>query len=436
MSGPAERSTAAAAGAAPPGPEQYDDVPDRFATQRAWLALLEGDSVPSQALTGRQWSWIADEATRHHLRGVTYRRMADSPSAERVPPEVRERLRSFYLETAGRNAVLFRQTSQIIKDLAARGIPVLLLKGIHLARFVYAEPGLRSMADVDIMVRREHLAEAEGVFIERGFGPSPRPDLAEWCTWSHHLAKLVKEGAPVVELHWSIQRPASPFRVDLEGLWQRSRATTLDGAPVRLLSPEDLVLHLAIHLAHQHHFRRAALKGLMDLTTVIGAEGSGIDWQALAERSIAWGASGHLYTSLRLAADILAAPVPASLFPMLPRQRADEEIVAVAHRYILMLDAVLPTSYLKLARGGSLRERTKLLLGAVFLPRDRMEALYGLRPGTPLLFPYYGRRLVSLLWRRGGLLLHTLFRSRVIQRTIDREQDQLLLERWSSTPPG
>jgi len=42
----------------------------------------------------------------------------------------------------------------------------------------------------------------------------------------------------------------------------------------------------------------------------------------------------------------------------------------------------------------------------------------------------------SLLWKRSGLLLHSLFRDRVIRRTIDREQDQRVLEQWSSTPVG
>jgi len=419
----------------PIGAEAHD-APEQLTAQRAWLALLRDEPGPSLALSHRQWIWLAEEAARHHLRGVTYRRMADSPFAARVPGEVWERLRSFYLETASRNAVLFRQTSQFVKALAASDIPVMLLKGVHLAKFVYADPGLRSMADVDIMVHPEHLAEVERVFLARGFGPLPRPDLAEWCASNHHLAKLNKEGAPEVEVHWNIQRPASPFRIDPEGLWQRSRTATLDGAPVRLLSPEDLLLHLTIHLSHQHHFRRAALKGLVDIATVISAEGDGIDWQVLAERAIAWGASGILYTTLRLAAEMLGAPVPRSVFEALPHERRDDEVVEVARRYILTLHAVLPTAYRDLARPGSLKERAKLLLGAVFLPRERMESIYRLRAGTPLVYPCYGLRVATLLWRRSGLLLHSLFRDRVIKRTIDREQDQRVLEQWSSTPVG
>jgi hypothetical protein len=411
-------------------------TPEQLAAQCAWLALLRDESGPGLTLSPRQWTWLADEATRHHLRGVTYRRIADSPFAALVPGEVWERLRAFYLETASRNAVLFRQTSLLARELAARGIPVMLLKGVHLARFVYADPGLRSMADVDIMVHRRYLAEAERVFVERGFGPLPRPELDAWCRTNHHLDKLSKDGAPEVEVHWHIQRPAGPFRIDLDGLWQRSRAATLDGVPVRLLSPEDLLLHLAIHLSQQHHFRRAALKGVMDIATVIAAEGSAIDWTQLADRAVAWGASGILYTTLRLAAELLAAAVPASLYQALPHQLRDEEVVEVARRYILTLHPVVPTAYRELARQRPLRERAKLLAGAVFLPRERMEGIYGLRAGTPLVYPYYGLRVVQLLRNRSGLLLHSLLRNGVIQHTIDREQDQLALERWSSSPPG
>ncbi len=433
MTAPVDRSAPDAARPAGADPEAYD-IPDQVAAQRVWLALLRGETGAGHRLTDRQWRCVADEATRHHLRGVTYRRLADSTITTGIPDDVWERLRSFYLETATRNAVYFRQTSQIVKELAAWDVPVMLLKGIHLARFAYAEPGLRSMADIDIMVHREHLAVAEQVLLGRGYGPVPRPDIEEWCATNHHLDKLRKQGAPEMEVHWSIQRPANPFRLDLAGLWQRSESAMLDGAPVRLLSPEDLLLHLSLHLTYQHRFTRAALKGVMDIATVITAERNRIDWTTLAERATAWGASGCLYTTLRLATEILAAPVPPDLFRALPHQQADEEIVEPARRYILMLRAVLPTAYMRLARGGTLRDRAKLLLGAVFLPRERMEAVYALRPGTPLVYPYYVVRLASLLRTRGSLLLHTLLRTRHIQRTLDRERDRLALDRWTSAP--
>ncbi len=435
MSGPHDSTPGDAHRTADPVPTA-GGRPDQGAAQRLWLALLRNEVAAEARLTALEWDELAAEAGRHNLHGLTYRRLADGPLATQVPVDVRERLRSVYVGTATRNAIHFRQISQIVKELERLGIPVMLLKGVHLARFVYPEPGLRSMHDVDLMVPRGRLAEAERVFLDRGFGPLPRSDVVSRCAWSNHLAKLEKDGAPVVELHWSIERPTSPFRLDLDGLWRRSRGATLDGAPVRLLCPEDLLLHLALHLSYHHRFERAALKGLVDLTSVVAAHREELDWEALAGRATDWGASGYLYTSLRLTREMLSPPMPASALGALPHTPADEEIVAVAKRYILTLRSALPPVYLELARSGSPGNWLRRLAGAVLLPRSRMEALYGLRPGTPLVYPYYLVRLTELVRNRGSLLLHALFGTRTIQRTIAHDEDHDLLKRWNPAPPG
>jgi len=407
-----------------------------LAAQEFWLGLLGGAGHGGGSLSARAWAILAEEAGRHHLQGLSYRRLADSAPGVEVPAHLLERLRAVYLATATRNAILFRQTSQLVKQLQQRDIPVILLKGMHLARFVYPEPGLRSMHDVDLLVPRHRLADAEQLFVAQGFGPLPRPDLASRVAWGHHLAKLEKAGAPVVELHWTIERPTSPFRLDLDGLWQRSRSAVLDGAPVRLLCPEDLLLHLSLHLSYHHRFERAALKGLVDIAAVVAAHGTEMDWEALARRATAWGSAGYLYTSLRLAQRMLSAPIPAPLLESLPHTAADDEILAVAERYIRTIRAELPPVYLELAQSRSPGNWARRLVGAVFLPRARMEELYGLRPGTVLVFPCYALRLAGLIRKRGGLLLGTLFRGRPVEETLQHEQDRARLEQWSPARPG
>ena len=413
------------------------ESPDRLAAQGAWVALLRGVFDPARAgLTARQWSFLAEEGVRHQLSGMTYRLLADGPWVSEVPDTVLARLRTHYVATASRNALLFRQTSQVIKALASRDIRVMLLKGMHLARFTYTEPGLRSMADVDIMVRREHLAEAEQVFLDQGFGPRPRPNLEEFCSWSNHLAKLTKEGAPVFEVHWGIERPTSPFRIDLDGLWERSQSASLDGAPVELLGVEDLLLHLVLHCSYHHRFDRSALKGMADIHAVVMKHEGEINWHTVADRAAAWGASGFTYTTLRLNLEILGTPVPDFLFRALPHERKDEELVDVVRRYILLPALELPKVYVKLAHSTGLRERAALLLRNVFLPRRKMEEIYGARANTPMVYGYYGLRLASLLLKRGSLPLRALFRTRAMRAPIDREEDRLRIERWVGDLPG
>jgi hypothetical protein len=407
------------------------DFPDQLAAQRFWIAYLRGDADRGrEPLTNRQWACVADEAARHQLRGLTYRLLADDPVHDRIPPETGERLRSWYLEAAMRNALLFRQTGQMVGQLVASGIPVMLLKGVHLSRFVYAEPALRSMADVDLMVPREDLARTEQIFLDRGFGPQPRPNLEDFCTWSNHLAKLEKQDAPVVELHWSIERPSSPFRIDLDGLWARSEAATFEGAPVHLLSAEDLLLHLALHGSYHHRFDRSALKGLVDIHAVVARQGNDINWQMLADRANAWGASGYAYTTFRVASEVLGTPFPQALWGALPHQPADDDVVDVVRRYILMPRLEMPKVYVKLAQTRTVRERSSLLFRSVFLSREEMEGVYQLRPGTPLVYAYYGLRLGSLLMKRSPLLLGASSPTRGMRSTVDRENARLRIERW------
>lgn len=404
---------------------------------QVWLAHLrrEADRIRVD-LTPEGWIALAEEAQGHQLRGLTYRLLADGPYAQQVLPEVLERLRAVYLDTAMRNALLFRHTSRLVAALSDQGIPVILLKGLHLARYVYPEPALRNMADVDLMVPRDRLVEAERAFLDLGFGPLPRPDLAEFCTWSNHLAKLEKPGAPVIELHWGIERPTSPFRIDLGGLWERSRPTALERVPVRLLAPEDLLLHLALHCSYHHEFDRSALKGLVDVDVVVSHHGSAIDWTTVAGRANEWGASGFVYTTFRLAREILATPFPPSLLANLRHEPADEEVVDTAIRYTLSPQPGVPTPYLDLARSKNLRERARLLLENAFLPRATMERIYRLRPGTPIVFGYYVGRLLGLGVRRSRMVLSALLRSGEVQPALDRARDRLRIDDWVKGRPG
>ena len=420
--------------AAPQPLEAHLDAVQLLA-RRFWLTLLRGELTGANPdPTPAQWNSLVREALRHQLGALTYRLLTDGPFATRVPAEAERHLRAKYVEGAFQNAVLLRQTSRLIAQLDKAGIPVMLLKGVHLCRFVYSEPGLRSMSDVDLMVPRERLADAEQVCLQLGYGPVPRPSVEETCARSNHLAKLFKRGAPVLELHWTIELPTSPFRIDLAGLWARSRAAELEGVPVRLLAPEDLVLHLSLHGSYHHVFDWWALKGLVDLDAVLVRYGAELDWAALAERANAWGASGFVYSTLRLAETLLGTPVDPRVLTALRHEPGDEEVVELARRHVLSPELDLPEPYLQLARAPGLKERWRLVRHRVFLPRQTLEQTYG--HGHPSVYRSYFRRVLDLLSRRGRLLLQALMRTRNVQSALEREANRRQLAGWVQRRSG
>jgi hypothetical protein len=402
----------------------------RLAARRLWFSHLRGEALPGPSLSQSQWSFLAEEALHHQLAALTYRRLMDGPLADSVPAAVATRLRARYLDTAFKNAVLLRRTAELAAELAKEGIPVILLKGLHLARFVYAEPALRSMTDIDLLVPRERLAEAERIFLSLGYGPLPRPDLEEYTARSNHLAKLHKPGAPVLELHWTIELPTSPFHIDLDGLWARARATELQGVTVFLLAPEDLLLHLALHESYHHGFAWSALKGLVDLDAVVVRHAAELDWTVLAKRANTWGASGFIYTTLRLVKEILGTPIPTATFEALRHDPGDEAVIEAARQHVLSPELKLPEPYLELAGKTGLRERWSLIRRRVFLPRESMQQIYGLGSSRASVYPSYLRRVADLLARRGHLLLHSLLRTRTVRSGLEREANRRRIERW------
>lgn len=404
-------------------------APEQLAARRVWLSHLRGTPDPDEpGLTNSQWSSLVEEADRHHLTPLTYRLLEDGPFADRPPAALRARLRSSYELAAFRNAVLLRRTEEYAAALHRVGIPVILLKGIHLCRYVYPEPALRPMADVDLLVPRDRLAQVEQLFLDAGFGPVPRPDVEQFCTWSNHLAKLYKEGAPVLEVHWTIERPTAPFLIDLEGLWARARPVKLGGARVHVLATEDLLLHLSLHASYHHRFDWSALRGLVDIDRVVAH--CPVDWKALAERANAWGAAAFVYTTLRLTRELLGTPVPPSCFDSLRHEPDDEAVVELARQHVLSLELELPTAYLELADKPGLRERWRLIRHRVFLPRETLERLYGQGDEGVLVYSSYLRRVIDLLGRRGRLLLQALLRTKTVHFALVREANRRRIEGW------
>ena len=85
-----------------------------------------------------------------------------------MPPRLRHRPRLAYLQTGQRNLVLLRELQTAVDALDAAGVPSIVLKGGALADGL-SQHALRPMADIDLLIRREHLDEALAVFGGAGF---------------------------------------------------------------------------------------------------------------------------------------------------------------------------------------------------------------------------------------------------------------------------
>ena len=213
---------------------------------------------------------------RWNIAPLLYRiikNQTDIPNAPPIPDAVLKGMEAAYIKTYMVNQSNFSDLTAIIKSLTAAGIRVILLKGAHLAPFVYQDMGIRWMADIDILILRAHLHQANDILIKMGYsypyvnGTAVWDDFGkrkevgdqaaviDWYKAHHmHLNYFNPNGLQNLELHYGIARNASPFSIDTEGLWKRAQTEDLRGTPVQVLSPEDLILHISLHDAYYHPF--------------------------------------------------------------------------------------------------------------------------------------------------------------------------------------
>lgn len=265
--------------------------------------VLTGADAPYQAA---EWEQLARAATLHGLGPAMYRAVRGKES---VPGAVLDRLRSLYAENALRNQLVFRQVGHIARGFEEAQISLLALKGVHVAAVVYPDPALRPMTDVDLLVSRDELARGEALLRAMGYNWSQGTLMEENCAGTHHLAPFYKARAARVELHWTVVSAPHPFHIDLPNLWVRSQTVAIAGQPVRVLSPEDLLLHLSLHLCFSHRCM-LPLRSVYDIALLLGPEGAPLDWEYLRHAAKSAGTTRVVQGALALAGHYFGVTPP------------------------------------------------------------------------------------------------------------------------------
>jgi hypothetical protein len=315
----------------------------------------------------------------HRLGPLLYSHL-ESRGAE-LPGAAGDALRRAYLANAAGAMVRLAARDRILTGLAERGIPVMPLKGAALLELVYPDPAVREMSDLDILVPRERMDEANGLLTELGYGrkrPVAREqDTLEWMRANHrHDPVVVDEQKLVaVELHHHIVKGEPALHFDIGGYWERARPSAT-GAHV-LPSSEDLLLHVCIHFTYHRKSRsNGALAQIGDIAWIVDREG--VDWDVLAELARGYRLDTFvflaLFTARELGVALPAGPLdalrPAGFEPAVGRRMVELRVLRTAARGPLhsVRKTVAPSRYV-LERSGGANPRNPLSLAWAYLRR-------------------------------------------------------------------
>lgn len=279
------------------------------------------------ALTAQDWADLLVLAGRQRVAPLLYHNLRGRGLGESLPEESLQALRNSYMRNTARNLRLVAEFGRTAAALDAEGIPVIALKGIHLAHEIYENIGLREMNDIDLLVQKPDLSKGTEILMAMGFKPakSLSPELEPI---THHLPRLINDSAVPVEVHHTLAGPAWSQMFDILEVWERARPMAMGNTMVFVLSPEDVLLYLSFHNAmHAFGF---GMRPYCDIQAAIRRFSPQLDWDAIVKRAKRWRWERGVYLSLRLARDLVGAGCPDSVLDALEPDQDAEGICAVA----------------------------------------------------------------------------------------------------------
>jgi putative nucleotidyltransferase-like protein len=217
----------------------------------------------------------------------------------------------------------------VLQALNTNEIVPALLKGSHLAAIIYSEPSHRPMSDFDLLVSLDQMETAVGALKTIGYASEHARPVAVWSDRSRDL-RMHKPGCFTVELHWGIADPRDPVFIDLGGLWQRTREVRVFGKTARVLSSEDLLLHVCFHASVSHQFDEKGLRPFFDVQAITDRLGESLDWNLVAARAREWGIERATFLMLELASQHGVESIPAHVLARLRPKVVPNEVVEAA----------------------------------------------------------------------------------------------------------
>ena len=353
----------------------------------ALLACLHQDpqQLNEDLLAGlgeQDWQRLLALAAAHGIRGLIGHRLSDASVAMRVPTDVQQNLNEAGRQTAARMLRAQAQIAELTKEFAATSIPVMALKGAHLAQAVYPGLTLRAMQDIDLLVPRQDLERATEIALTLDYTPIRPFTVEQEAAQKAHVTRLVRPDSLDMEIHWNITAPNEIYAIDPADLWTRAVPVEFSGCRALGLSPEHLLLHLCAHASYQHGFE-FGIRSLVDLATIIRRFGEGLDWAIIERQCRAWGWQRGVVVSLSLTRELFGAAIPGDVLDSLAADTGgtalDRDVIATARVQILGEPHLYAEShyFAQFRTLPGFWPKARHAWGRVFLPRSEMARLHG-----------------------------------------------------------
>ncbi len=406
------------------------DQRTQFHTLLLLLRKNAGSLPPVAMISTGDWEAIFELSLRHGVAPLLLFRLKEKNLQFSIPREMLDKLTSVAVRTGLRNTKLYHELGNVLSGLRNTSIPAIVLKGAHLAELVYPNISLRPMDDVDLLVMRRDLKSVEKKLFEMDY-VHLNSDASRVKTISpHHLTPFRKDGGSPIEVHWILPSMGSAEE-DIELIWARSEEATVAGSQARVLSPEDLLLHVSIHASLHHRFG-LGLRPLADVAAIVDRHAE-LDWAKVRRYAAEWRSVTGVYLTLHLSKNMLGANIPDDVLKAMRPEDFDPILIEWAKEQIFTRNAELGDSSAispRLAEflgSGSFYGKLRELVRLAFPSRETIAGADGIPLRSWRLILFYPRHWRDILLTRGAIVgrfflrdRETLKRAAIYRKLLDK----------------
>lgn len=361
------------------------------AVEQVLLRALAGsaEALPAEA---EEQAW-----QRIEFHGIAYALAAKAGARPGWPPLLAARIaeearQQAFWEVSHREVI-----GLVLTDLAAAGVPSVLMKGTALAYTVYADPAMRRRGDTDLLVPFAGLDRARSVLQAQGFDCLVIRGVVAQEQWTRQARGGFFH---TIDLHWQVADPPAMQRVlSPEEVLAEAVPCPRLAPGARAAAPEHQLLLCAMNQAwHRRHgyflgdrqvFGGERLVWAMDIDRLCRGW-SDATWDRAAVLAGARGVPHACLAALDFAARTFATPVPARIRAFLaaePQGSDVERYLSSTSRHEQFL--------INLRATRRQRDRLRLLASNLFPPREEMAGEAG-GTGFLALVRAYAARLARI----------------------------------------
>lgn len=251
------------------------------------------------------WAPVMRMATEHRLAPLLYWHLREYGID--VPSDVRRALAAAYARQKTIAAAQAATLAELGATLERAGIAIVVLKGGALAQLIYAEPGLRPMEDLDLLVAPHHGEAARKVLRDCGFNAPARHSRYDHLQHHDPIAHRTRDGITIsVEVHTQAFNLIMGNSMSMENLQHPLTTFDIAGQGMYTLAPQQMLWmqYLGLRkLAEPMRFIHLA-----DLAGIAGCFCTQIDWPGLRrQRPDMWHAFEVIHAFTPLAEPVCTA---------------------------------------------------------------------------------------------------------------------------------